>query len=119
MLAVATLATILVFAAGMTPWRGGTFGMFSSVDTRSTRQVLAYTEVDGRSIQLDLSSYQAQLDELRILPTEGRLTRFLKGTVCAVAPPAASSVSLRYLKLEIDRVQVTPVEVWRGETDDC
>lgn len=44
-------------AAGITPWKGGGFGMFSTVDRLDTRDVDAWLVVDGQQVPVDVPAW--------------------------------------------------------------
>ena len=117
MVLVGMVGAFFVFRDDLSSWSGGTFGMFSSVDNLDTRRIEATAEVQGKKIDVDLSDFASLLREVRMVPTNERLLSFLNDAVCEVAPREASSVTLKYLKLQIDENVVTPVEQWRMSVD--
>jgi hypothetical protein len=54
MAAVAATQIVLVFRADLTPWKGGGFGMFSTLDHAAFRGVDVVVEAPGRSEQLEI-----------------------------------------------------------------
>ena len=72
------LVAILQFARAeywhQTPWKGGGFGMFSSVDTRATRYLRIYLMTDGGSIPVELPSRLRYAgNELRTAPAQEKI----------------------------------------------
>lgn len=67
---VALLHLYLVERHALTPWKGGGFGMFSTVDTRSARFLRIYVETDGRWYPVRLPKSLDKLgEELRAAPS--------------------------------------------------
>ena len=56
--AIAMQQLLAVATLDLTPWKGGGFGMFSSIDTPSARILRVEASVEGRSVRLDLASVQ-------------------------------------------------------------
>ena len=74
---IAVQQIILASTAHLSPWTGGGFGMFSSIDNIRSRIVRAVLVVDGRDIPIRLESndaFTAALFKAGILPTQARLT---------------------------------------------
>ena len=89
--------------AGLSPWKGGGFGMFSTLDARPFRYVRVFVEAPERSEELRVP---APLEELaaaaEVLPSE----RCLRGLARAIAERERSR----------DRaVETVRVELWRAE----
>ena len=72
LVAVALRQILLVHTVGLTPWKGGGFGMFSSVDkARSRLIVLQGINSEGQPIQMELGSLNQIFSKtkLRLLKT--------------------------------------------------
>jgi hypothetical protein len=71
---VAGLHVARVWTAGQTPWKGGGFGMFSTVDDESARFVRCYLVTDDDEIPLPVPpAAEKFVAELRAAPTQARL----------------------------------------------
>ncbi len=74
---VATVQIALAQLGGLSPWLGGGFGMFATIDSRSERHLAALLETPGlrRPVRIP-----GELEDLalrtRVLPTEARLRHF-------------------------------------------
>ena len=78
LVALAVQQIILSSAFHLSPWTGGGFGMFSSIDTFATRVLRGVLIVDGREIPIRLGSSDALVTPIlqaRVLPTRPRLER--------------------------------------------
>jgi hypothetical protein len=76
LLAVAAAQLVLVRAAGLTPWKGGGFGMFAAVDGGAVRSVRIVVEGPDRSEVLDVPpSLELDADRAAALPIAGLLAR--------------------------------------------
>ncbi len=80
LIVVALVHMLLVHAGSMSPWVGGGFGMFASVDRREHRVVRAVANVDGAQVPLDLEEFSENsggkwrlIKRTRAMPTEGAL----------------------------------------------
>src|SRR5918993_690761 len=67
LVAVAVQQIILSSAFHLSPWTGGGFGMFSSVDTFATRVLRGVLIVDGREIPIRLGSSDALVTQIWFL----------------------------------------------------
>ena len=52
--AVAVMQVFLTYAAGMTPWKGGGFGMFSTLDHGAHRGVAVVVDAPSRSEEIEI-----------------------------------------------------------------
>jgi hypothetical protein len=74
--AVALQQIVLSRRFDMSPWKGGGFGMFASVDAPTQRFMRSYLVVDGRDIPVTLPDRDLLGDSVTraiTLPTAGRL----------------------------------------------
>ncbi len=102
---VAGLQMILAHRAGLSPWKGGGFGMFSTLDGRPHRVVRIRVEASDRSEEIETPvSLEEASAGVAILPTAARLERF------------AHEIAARERRhgRAVERVCV---EVWRTEFD--
>lgn len=59
--------------ADLSPWKGGGFGMFSSIDSKSTRLLRVYAvDAEGQRRELDLEQVSRAENRLRNQPSESR-----------------------------------------------
>lgn len=121
LLAVASVNILLVNFGDLDPWMVGGFGMFSSTDNRANRRIDASALVQGERVPLKISLYKTELGELRVLPTDFRLTSFLSKLACdrRVVPQGATSIRLSFYKLQVDKATVTPRLWWRKSANVC
>jgi hypothetical protein len=103
MVVVAAVQISLALTAGLTPWKGGGFGMFSTLDHGAFRGVDIVIEAPGRSETLDLP---ASLEELAARTASYPSDRFLQRLAREVA-----ARERRYQR-PVTTVKLT---VWRTE----
>ena len=103
LLAVATLQLTLARTAGLSPWKGGGFGMFSTTDDAGRRHVRVFVTAAERSEELAIPpSLQDLASRAAVLPTDAALSRLARGVVAREA---------RYQR----PVQSVRIETWRVE----
>jgi hypothetical protein len=79
LVAVALLQVGLVHTAGLSPWKGGGFGMFSTTDRAEGRYLRVFVTAPGRHEELGLAPVlQDPAARVAVLPTAGRLARFAR-----------------------------------------
>ena len=99
LLTVACAQVILTRTAGLSPWKGGGFGMFSTTDDAGRRSVRVFVSAPGRS------------EEIAITPSlEEAAVR------AAVLPGGRQLTHLARRVLERERRYGRPVEAVRVET---
>ena len=80
--AVATVQVGLAKTAGLTAWKGGGFGMFSTTDDAGRRRVRVFVSAPERSEEMAIPP---SLDDLArraaVLPTNAALSRLAQGVV--------------------------------------
>jgi hypothetical protein len=90
-------------AWGLSPWKGGGFGMFSTLDARPFRYVRVYVTAPERSEELAITgSLEEAAASAEILPTDAMLQRLAR----------------RIAERERSRarpVEIVRIEVWREE----
>lgn len=93
LITVASLQIYLAKTHGLTPWKGGGFGMFSTVDDPSARWVRCYAIADGREVPTPVPD---ELDRaaarLRAMPSQEGLRRL-----------AADLGRMRFVNREYDK----------------
>ena len=103
LLAVATLQLTLARNAGLSPWKGGGFGMFSTTDDAGRRHVRVFVNAAERSEELAIPpSLQDLASRAAVLPTDAALSRLARGVVAREA---------RYHR----PVETVRIETWRVE----
>src|SRR5262249_52642165 len=76
---VAGLQLVRVWTCHQTPWKGGGFGMFSTVDDESARFLRCYLVTEGGDLPLELPpATDKTVAELRTAPTQARLDAFAR-----------------------------------------
>src|SRR5437763_9271930 len=71
---VAGLHLVRVWTCRQTPWKGGGFGMFSTVDDESARFVRGYLLTDRGDLPLQIpSAADKTIAEIRAAPTQSAL----------------------------------------------
>lgn len=84
LVAVALFQGLLVQRYDLSPWKGGGFGMFSTVDDPKARFLRLYLETDRGELPVPVPAELAHaVRELRTLPTPKRLRRLAGGLVGA------------------------------------
>jgi hypothetical protein len=102
LIAVASSQIVLSRTSQLSPWKGGGFGMFSSLDSGSFRFVRLFAEAPERSEELELSpSLEDLAARAALLPSDRRLERLARATVAREQRRGQPVASVR-------------VEVWRN-----
>ena len=82
LLAVAGGQLILAKTAGLSPWKGGGFGMFSTTDDAGRRHVRVFVTAPERSEELAIPpSLEDLARRAATLPTDAALSRLARGVV--------------------------------------
>ncbi|WP_342377170.1 hypothetical protein NVS55_37900 [Myxococcus stipitatus] len=107
---VAAVHLFLVEAKGLSPWKGGGFGMFSTVDSPSARFLRVYLVEGASEVQVRLPDRMKDLGyDVRVLPThaalEGLASRVASGTW---VPERLASAVTRYQTLLGEGVEQPP-----------
>ncbi len=106
LIVVAVAQIILAKTADLSPWKGGGFGMFATIDGTAFRHMRIVVEAPGRSEQLDIAPSQEIITARSALfPSE----RFLLKTAKAVA-----ARERRYER----PVETVTIEVWRADYNE-
>lgn len=102
---VAGTQIFLVKAAGLTAWKGGGFGMFSTLDDAPHRTIRVVVEAPSRSEEAELApSLDDDVARALTLPSRYRLVRLAE---------AVAARERRYQRA-VTRVRIT---VWRHDVD--
>lgn len=82
LLAVAATQVTLATTAGLSPWKGGGFGMFASTDGSAFRRVRLFLEHDGLAEEIEVpGSLQADAAKLVLFPSDTRLRGFADAVI--------------------------------------
>ncbi len=82
LVAVASGQVVLTRTAGLTPWKGGGFGMFSTTDDSGRRRVRVFVTAPDRSEEIAISpSLEDAAARAAVLPSDGRLTALARRVV--------------------------------------
>ena len=82
LLAVAGGQLVLAKTAGLSPWKGGGFGMFSTTDDAGRRHVRVFVTAPERSEELAIPPSLEDLARRAVtLPTDAALSRLARGVV--------------------------------------
>lgn len=121
---VALMQIGLVYTIGLTPWKVGGFGMFSSIDDWNTRRFEGVgVTTDGRTARLviDPPGFRVTATaRIRSLPTEGRLVALadeLLRRPWTGAPAAGDTLTLTPAEqcpdgcLTLREIQLTPLRL--------
>ena len=104
---VAVIQIVLARTTGMTPWKGGGFGMFSTLDHGAYRGVDAVIEAPDRSEALEMpSSLEEIAARAAACPTDRLLRQLAEGIVARERrhERRVSRVTLTAWRTEFDRV---------------
>jgi hypothetical protein len=100
---VAVLQMTVGRAWGLSPWKGGGFGMFSTLDARPFRYLRVYVTAPERSQELTIpGSLEETAAAAEILPTDVRLERLARAIVARERSRGRPVAEVR-------------IEVWREE----
>jgi hypothetical protein len=79
---VAATQVTLAKNAGLSPWKGGGFGMFSTTDDAGRRQVRVFVSAPERSEEIAIPpSLEDAARRAAVLPSDGQLSRLAQGIV--------------------------------------
>jgi hypothetical protein len=109
LLAVAGLQVYLAHTSHLTPWKGGGFGMFSTLDHAPHRNLRVFVEAPERSEEIAIPpSIEDVAARTLILPTDGWCRRLAEAVVAR---------ELRYdrpvhrVRIEIRKQRIDPVSL--------
>ena len=79
---VASVQVALTRTAGLSPWKGGGFGMFSTTDDSGRRRVRVFVTAPNRSEEIAITpSLEDAATRAAVLPTRALLTRLARRVV--------------------------------------
>jgi hypothetical protein len=105
LMGVALVQALLVRKAGLSPWKGGGFGMFSTLDEGPRRRVRIVVEAPGRSEELEAPpSLRDLAARAATLPTTARLDRLARAVAARERRDhrPVANVRLQVLGVEFD-----------------
>jgi hypothetical protein len=103
---VATAQLWLAHTVGLSPWKGGGFGMFASLDARPFRYVRIFVEAPERSEELTVPpSLEALAASAETLPGDHQLEQLAQGVV---ARERRRQRPIANGRLEVWRVEFAP-----------
>ena len=109
--------------AGLSPWKGGGFGMFSTLDARPHRHLRIHVEGAGLPEELGVPAWaQVQASVVETLPTDAHFERLGRAVVAheQARGRAPNRVRLELWRDEHDAVTLRPTSrklreyVWRA-----
>ena len=111
---VACVQIALVRTTNLTPWKGGGFGMFSTLDHAAFRRISIVVDAPDRSEALDIpDSLQEIAARVANCPADWMLRRFATEIVARErrhARPVAH-VTIQVWRTEFDRASLQPQEL--------
>jgi hypothetical protein len=82
LVAVASVQVVLTRTAGLSPWKGGGFGMFSTTDDSGRRRVRVFVTAPDRSEEIAITpSLEDAAARAAVLPSRRLLTRLARRVV--------------------------------------
>jgi hypothetical protein len=82
LIVVACTQVTLALTAGLTPWKGGGFGMFSTTDNGERRYVRVFVSAVDRSEEITISpSLSDAASRAAVLPRDAELSRLARRVV--------------------------------------
>jgi hypothetical protein len=101
LVSVASVQVILTRTSGLSPWKGGGFGMFSTTDDSGRRRVRVFVSAPDRSEEIAITPSLADAAaRAAVLPSDGQLTRLARRVI---------ERERRYQRT----VQTVRIETWR------
>jgi hypothetical protein len=104
---------VLVRVSALTPWKGGGFGMFSTLDHGAFRRITAVVEAPHRSEAVDIAP-SLELAEARAVtcPADWLLRRLAAGVAARERrhERPVDTVRLTVWRTEFDRTTIQPTE---------
>jgi hypothetical protein len=106
LLAVASTQMVLAHTAHLSPWKGGGFGMFASVDGVPFRWVRLYVAAADRSEEIALpASLEDQARRVVTLPHRRAMERLARA---AIAREQRRQQPVETVRVEVWRAEVSP-----------
>jgi hypothetical protein len=106
LIAVALVQIFLAYRTGLTPWKGGGFGMFSTTDGTGFRSVRLFVEAPDRSEELEIPpSLEDLADRAQAHPSTTQLDRLARATV---AREQRKKRPVETVRVEVWRIDFAP-----------
>jgi hypothetical protein len=103
---VAAMQIVLAKTLDLSPWKGGGFGMFATLDGTSFRHVRVFVEAPGLLEELEIAPSQQRLaDQAKLFPSDHKLLALAE---------AVAKRERRYSR----PVSTVRLEVWRAEFNE-
>lgn len=113
LLAVFATQVVLVRISLLTPWKGGGFGMFSTLDHGAYRRVSVIVDAPDRSERVEIAPSIAEQEARAVACPSDRLLRRLAVAVAERErrhDRPVSSVAITVWRVEFERGSLTPTE---------
>lgn len=105
LLAIAGMQVSLAKFSVLTPWKGGGFGMFSTIDSSAYRVLRVYALAPGEEKRVNLpASFNGPAYSIACFPTQSRLEGFLERIARHLSHKSRGLTALR-------------IEIWRPTFD--
>ncbi len=111
LVAIALLQIVLAHAAHLTAWKGGGFGMFSTLDHGAYRGVDVLIEAPDRSEMLEIPpSLETAAARAAAFPADWLMNQLAKGVVAREARygRAATRITVTAWRADFDRATLRP-----------
>ena len=103
---MASAQLVLVRTAGLSPWKGGGFGMFSTTDDAGSRYVRVFATAPDRSEEIAIApSLEDAATRAAVLPSDTQLGRLARRVV---AREQRNHRAVESLRIEAWRVEYAP-----------
>lgn len=109
---VASLQLYLTYTTNLSPWKGGGFGMFATIDAPATRVIMAEgLDQEGHLLRLDVSSALNvnTVRRIRALPRQTDLEQIAPQLVSQLVVPTIIQRQAAYEKLLLDSPELQSV----------
>jgi hypothetical protein len=114
LVAVACSQVVLAHTASLSPWLGGGFGMFATIDSRGERQLAILAESPGLLHELDVPpELEEEAERVRAMPTVARLEALARTIATAEADRIPG---LHTIRLQLWRTRREPGSLAYDET---
>ena len=113
LLAIFAMQVVLVRTSALTPWKGGGFGMFSTLDHGAYRRVSVIVNAPDRSERVEVAPSIEEEEARAVACPSDRLLRRLAVAVAERErrhERPVSSVAITVWRVEFERGSLAPVE---------
>ena len=106
LVAVALVQIFLTSRTGLTPWKGGGFGMFATTDATGFRYVRLFVDAPDRSEELEVPpSLEDLAARAQALPSTAQLDQLARATA---ARERRKKRAVEMVRVEVWRIDFTP-----------